>query len=330
MTAKAKHKKAQQRPKANPLWGGRFAAGLNAAMSEINASIDFDRRLYAQDIAASKAHASMLAAKGIISRKDGRAIARGLETIRAEIEAGRFRFSKALEDIHMNIESRLADLIGEPAGRLHTARSRNDQVATDFKLWVRDAIDALEVYNLAGGIEAYRGPTATGPQEMNLDLVRGDEGPAAVTLLAAGMERALQLFYETLKDRTPDWELLELFGRLARVEESHRQRLLEVYRGLEPDGRELDDKAASTSTLEGGFPFEEFLAANAAFLNAAPRVLDLAMMLETQALDLYLRLARRSANPLAQTILLAIAEEEKGHLASLGQLLAAKAAGAGN
>ncbi len=145
MTAKAKHKKAQQRPKANPLWGGRFAAGLNAAMSEINASIDFDRRLYAQDIAASKAHASMLAAKGIISRKDGRAIARGLETIRAEIEAGRFRFSKALEDIHMNIESRLADLIGEPAGRLHTARSRNDQVATDLKLWVRDAIDALEV-----------------------------------------------------------------------------------------------------------------------------------------------------------------------------------------
>ena len=145
MTAKAKHKKAQQRPKANPLWGGRFAAGLNAAMSEINASIDFDRRLYAQDIAASKAHAAMLAAQGIISRKDGRAIARGLETIRAEIEAGRFRFSKALEDIHMNIESRLADLIGEPAGRLHTARSRNDQVATDLKLWVRDAIDALEV-----------------------------------------------------------------------------------------------------------------------------------------------------------------------------------------
>ncbi len=184
-----------------------------------------------------------------------------------------------------------------------------------------------EVYNLAGGIEAYRGPTATGPQEMNLDLVRGDEGPAAVTLLAAGMERALQLFYETLMDRTPDRELLELFGRLARVEESHRQRLLEVYRGLEPDGRELDDKAASTSTLEGGFPFEEFLAANAAFLNAAPRVLDLAMMLETQALDLYLRLARRSANPQAQTILLAIAEEEKGHLANLGQLLAAKAAG---
>ena len=144
MTAKAKHKKAQLRPKANPLWGGRFAAGLNATMSEINASIDFDRRLYAQDIAASKAHAAMLAAKGIISRKDGRAIARGLETIRAEIEAGRFRFSKALEDIHMNIESRLADLIGEPAGRLHTARSRNDQVATDLRLWVRDAIDALE------------------------------------------------------------------------------------------------------------------------------------------------------------------------------------------
>jgi len=187
-----------------------------------------------------------------------------------------------------------------------------------------------EVYNLVGGIKAYRGQTATGPQELNLDLVRGDEGPAEVTLLAAGMERALQLFYETLKDRTRDRELQELFGSLARVEVSHRQRLLEVYGRLEPGGRELDEKAATTATLEGGFPFEEFLAANAAFLNTAPHILDLAMMLETQALDLYLRLARRSANLLAQTILLAIAEEEKGHLASLGQLLAAKAAGAVN
>jgi rubrerythrin len=187
-----------------------------------------------------------------------------------------------------------------------------------------------EVYNLAGGIKAYRGQTAAGPQELNLDLVRGDEGPAEITLLAAGMERALQLFYETLKDRTRDRELQELFGSLARVEERHRQRLGEVYRRLEPGGRELDDSAAATATLEGGFPFQEFLAANEAFLDTAPHVLDLAMMLETQALDLYLRLARRAANPLAQTILLAIAEEEKGHLVMLGQLLAAKTAGAGH
>ncbi len=144
MTAKAKHRKAQTKDAANPLWGGQFAAGPAAIMGEINASIDVDRRLYAQDIAASKAHAAMLAATGIISRKDGQSIARGLEQVRAEIESGRFRFSKALEDIHMNVEQRLFELIGEPAGRLHTARSRNDQVATDFRLWVRDAIDALE------------------------------------------------------------------------------------------------------------------------------------------------------------------------------------------
>ncbi|MFI4988220.1 MAG: argininosuccinate lyase [Alphaproteobacteria bacterium] len=143
MTAKSKAKKAQTAAAANPLWGGRFAAGPDAAMREINASIDFDRRLYAQDIAASKAHAAMLAATGIISKRDGHSIARGLGQILEEIESGRFRFSKALEDIHMNVEQRLAALIGEPAGRLHTARSRNDQVATDFKLWVRDAIDAL-------------------------------------------------------------------------------------------------------------------------------------------------------------------------------------------
>jgi rhodanese-related sulfurtransferase/rubrerythrin len=186
-----------------------------------------------------------------------------------------------------------------------------------------------EVYNLAGGIKAYRGQTAAGPQELNLDLVRGDEGPAEVTLLAAGMERALQLFYETLKDRSRDGELQELFGSLARVEESHRQRLLEVYGRLEPGARELDEKAAATAILEGGFPFEEFLAANEAFLNTAPHVLDLAMMLETQALDLYLRLARRSANPLARTILLAIAEEEKSHLSRLGELLAEKLQGRG-
>jgi len=127
---------------SNKMWGGRFAAGPDAIMEAINASIGFDQRLAAQDIAGSRAHAAMLAATGIISDSDAEAIREGLLTILSEIEAGEFAFSTALEDIHMNVEARLKDLIGDPAGRLHTGRSRNDQVATDFRLWVRDQIDA--------------------------------------------------------------------------------------------------------------------------------------------------------------------------------------------
>ncbi len=129
---------------ANVMWGGRFSGGPAEIMEEINASIDFDRRLYAQDIAASKAHCRMLARQGIVTEQDGEAILGGLDTISREIESGAFTFDRALEDIHMNIEARLKELIGEAAGRLHTARSRNDQVATDFRLWVRDAIDDLD------------------------------------------------------------------------------------------------------------------------------------------------------------------------------------------
>ncbi len=129
---------------SNKLWGGRFAGGPAAIMERINASIGFDRKLYAQDIAASKAHCAMLAATGIISQADADAILAGLDQIRGEIEAGGFTFDPALEDIHMHVESRLARIIGDAAGRLHTARSRNDQVATDFRLWVRDAIDNLD------------------------------------------------------------------------------------------------------------------------------------------------------------------------------------------
>jgi len=129
---------------ANKMWGGRFGRKPDPLMEEINASIDVDRRLYRQDIAASKAHAAMLAKKGIIAAQDAQKIAHGLDTILSEIEAGKFSFKRALEDIHMNVESRLGDLIGPAAGRLHTARSRNDQVATDFRLWVRDAIDEID------------------------------------------------------------------------------------------------------------------------------------------------------------------------------------------
>ncbi len=124
-------------------WGGRFAGGPSVIMQDINASIGFDRKLWRQDIRGSRAHAAMLARIGILSPEDEAAIAAGLEAIAGEIEAGRFAFDAALEDIHMNIEARLTDRIGEAGKRLHTARSRNDQVATDFRLWVRDAIDGL-------------------------------------------------------------------------------------------------------------------------------------------------------------------------------------------
>jgi argininosuccinate lyase len=130
---------------SNKMWGGRFADTPDAVMEEINASIDFDRHLYRQDIAASKAHAAMLGKQGVITADDAAKITHGLDTILSEIESGTFSFNRALEDIHMNIESRLAELIGPAAGRLHTARSRNDQVATDFRLWIRATIDTIDV-----------------------------------------------------------------------------------------------------------------------------------------------------------------------------------------
>ena len=148
MASKARNTKPGKKPggdstASNAMWGGRFAAGPDAIMEKINASIDFDWHLYRQDIAASKAHAEMLAKQGIIAADDAHKIVHGLNTILSEIGTGRFEFRRALEDIHMNVESRLAELIGPAAGRLHTARSRNDQVATDFRLWVRDRIDDI-------------------------------------------------------------------------------------------------------------------------------------------------------------------------------------------
>ncbi|MCR4265515.1 argininosuccinate lyase [Nitratireductor sp. ZSWI3] len=129
---------------SNRMWGGRFASGPDAVMEAINASIGFDRKLYAQDIRGSLAHAAMLAKTGIISAEDEKKIAHGLNTILSEIESGRFAFSTRLEDIHMNVEARLAELIGPAAGRLHTARSRNDQVALDFRLWVKEELQRVD------------------------------------------------------------------------------------------------------------------------------------------------------------------------------------------
>ncbi|MDX2155963.1 MAG: argininosuccinate lyase [Hyphomicrobiaceae bacterium] len=130
--------------RANKMWGGRFEMSPSELMIEINASIGFDKALAPQDIRGSKAHAEMLAAQGIISKADAREIAKGLDQIKAEIEAGTFEFSERLEDIHLNIESRLTELIGPAGGRLHTARSRNDQVALDFRMFVRDSLDAFD------------------------------------------------------------------------------------------------------------------------------------------------------------------------------------------
>ncbi|WP_011582351.1 MULTISPECIES: argininosuccinate lyase [Chelativorans] len=150
---------------SNRMWGGRFASGPDAIMEAINASIGFDRKLYAQDIRGSLAHAAMLAETGIISTEDEKKIAHGLNTILSEIEAGKFEFSTRLEDIHMNVEARLAELIGPAAGRLHTARSRNDQVAVDFRLWVKEELLRIDVA-LGGLIEAF--------------LVRAEEHAATV------------------------------------------------------------------------------------------------------------------------------------------------------
>ncbi|MEM6681977.1 MAG: argininosuccinate lyase, partial [Pseudomonadota bacterium] len=142
---------AQPKSAASQMWGGRFAAGPDAVMQAINASIDFDQRLWREDLAGSRAHCAMLAAQDIISDADKDAILAGLDTIEAEIASGDFKTDPALEDIHMHVEARLRELIGPAAGRLHTARSRNDQVATDFKLWVRGAIDHLD--GLLNGLE---------------------------------------------------------------------------------------------------------------------------------------------------------------------------------
>ena len=141
--ARVRKAAAGKRP-SNTMWGGRYKLGPAEIMEKINASIGFDRRLYAQDIAGSVAHCDMLVAQGILTAKDGRAIKRGLAKVRQEIESGRFKFSTKLEDIHFNVEGRLTDLIGPAGGRLHTARSRNDQIALDVRLWVRDTIDRLE------------------------------------------------------------------------------------------------------------------------------------------------------------------------------------------
>ena len=173
------------------MWGGRFSASPDAVMEDINVSIDFDRHLFRQDIAASKAHAAMLGKQGIITADDAGKIAHGLDTILSEIESGKFKFKRALEDIHMNVESRLAELIGPAAGRLHTARSRNDQVATDFRLWIRSTIDSIDAALAGTAFPVDRAMTAkalgfTRPMANSLDAV-SDRDFVLETLSAAAI-----------------------------------------------------------------------------------------------------------------------------------------------
>jgi rhodanese-related sulfurtransferase/rubrerythrin len=183
-----------------------------------------------------------------------------------------------------------------------------------------------EVYNLAGGIKAFEGPKATGPTELNLDLVRGDETPVEIIILAYGMEKALQLFYETLHGQSRDQEMQALFKQLAQVEFHHKERLFKVYQRVEPGpvDRESFEASIVPRSLEGGFDAREFLETNQSHLKTAPEVLDLAMMLETQALDLYLRFAGRCQQAETREVLYTLTGEEKGHLVMLGRLLEEK------
>jgi rhodanese-related sulfurtransferase/rubrerythrin len=179
-----------------------------------------------------------------------------------------------------------------------------------------------EVYNLSGGIKAYRGAKASGPQELNLDMVRGDESPQEMLKLAFGLEQALEIFYDKCLERAEDKDLKDLFTKLEHVEALHKKKIYERYVALVSDAPDLAALEAETKSevMEGGFGVKEFLAANQPWLKSLLQVLELAMMLETQALDLYLRFAEKSREEGTKQVLFTLADEEKAHLKSLGRL----------
>jgi rubrerythrin len=183
-----------------------------------------------------------------------------------------------------------------------------------------------EIYNLKGGIKAWQGLGATGPKELNLDVVRGDETPAEIVVLAYDMEDSLQTYYQEMHDRAEDQEVRELFLKLASIEDKHKRTILELNAkiGTPGKGTELSKADTDKIVLEGGFDMAEFMEQNEPILKTVPNVIDLAMMLETQALDLYLRFAAKSTNTETKDVLFKIAQEEKGHLAALGRLLEEK------
>ncbi|MEC8178881.1 MAG: lyase family protein, partial [Pseudomonadota bacterium] len=176
----------------NAMWGGRFADGPSAIMREINASIPFDKALWRQDIAGSRAHVSMLAAQGILSQEDANTIDNGLQTITAEYEREGVPENWDLEDIHMTVESRLTELVGPVAGRLHTARSRNDQVATDFKLWTREAIEETDA-----GLAAVQAALVMRAEQHAADIMPGFTHLQAAQPVTLGHH--LMAYYEMLR-----------------------------------------------------------------------------------------------------------------------------------
>jgi rhodanese-related sulfurtransferase/rubrerythrin len=179
-----------------------------------------------------------------------------------------------------------------------------------------------EVYNLSGGIKAYRGAKASGPQELNLDMVRGDESPEEMLKLAFGLEQALEIFYDKCLEQAEDNDLKDLFNKLEHVEAVHKKKIYERYAALVPDAPDMAALEADVTSdiMEGGFRVKEFLAANQPWLKPLHQVLELAMMLETQALDLYLRFAEKSGEEGTKQVLFTLADEEKGHLKSLSRL----------
>jgi rubrerythrin len=183
-----------------------------------------------------------------------------------------------------------------------------------------------EIYNLKGGIKAWQGLEATGPKELNLDLVRGDETPAEIVVLAYNMEDSLQTYYKEMHNRAEDQEVGELFLKLARIEDKHKRTILELSAKIQAPGgsTRISKMDSGKMVLEGGFDMAEFMEQNEPLLKTVPNVIDLAMMLETQALDLYLRLAAKSTNAETKDVLFKIAREEKGHLAALGRLMEEK------
>jgi rhodanese-related sulfurtransferase/rubrerythrin len=183
-----------------------------------------------------------------------------------------------------------------------------------------------EVYNLQGGIKAWRGQKAVGPEELNLELVRGDETAAEIIALAYGMEMGLGIFYRTMIDKSEDYQLRELLSKLADIETQHKKKLLDLLAEIDSPVKDADAYEADIrpKILEGGFQLNDFMKKNESFLRSVQDVLDLAMMLETQALDLYLRFADRSTHTLTKETLFTIADEEKAHLNSLGDLLERK------
>lgn len=177
-----------------------------------------------------------------------------------------------------------------------------------------------EVYNLKGGMMAWEGLQTSGPEELNMDLVRGNESPAEMVRLSYSLENGLKKFYKNMQKRTKDNAIQALFSKLVQIEETHKKRLVELYTKIEPDGNDLEswESEAGQGMMEGGFDIEAFTKQNQPFLDTPHHVIDLAMMLETQALDLYLRFSQKTENADTKEVLFKLADEEKAHLGALG------------